>query len=93
MNHVFSSVLTIFVATQVDASDAGEGNLEIFVLPEIDASSGGIPASVEPMGDAVFGVTFKPELPSDHLVYITFNDEPVPGNNINNKKLTLIWDC
>lgn len=66
---------------KVDASSAGEGNLEIFVVAEGDATSGGIPASVEPMGDAVFGVTFLPELPYDHLIHITFNDEPVPGNN------------
>jgi hypothetical protein len=65
---------------QVDASQAGEGNLEIFVVPETDATSGGIPATVEPMGDAIFGVTFQPELPSDHLIYITFNDESVNGN-------------
>jgi hypothetical protein len=51
-------------------------------VPETDATSGGIPASVEPMGDAVFGVTFQPELPSDHLIYITFNDESVPGKNV-----------
>ena len=63
----------------VDASHAGEGNLEIFVVPEVDQSGGGLPARVEPMGDAIFGVTFQPELLSDHLILITFNDEPVPG--------------
>ena len=63
----------------MDASHAGEGNLEIFVVPEVDQSGGGLPARVEPMGDAIFGVTFQPELLSDHLILITFNDEPVPG--------------
>ncbi len=69
---------------KVDASQAGEGNLEIFVVPELDEAGGGLPATVEPMGDAIFGVTFQPELQSDHLIYITFNDEPIPGNNNNN---------
>ena len=70
----------------MDASRAGEGSLEIFVK-----SSGGLGPSVathvEPLGNAAFGVAFVPEIPTDHLIHVTFNDLDVPGMLINNSQL------
>jgi len=60
----------------VDAGEAGEGNLEILV----SAANTNIPTRVEPLGNARFGVSFVPKQPTDHLIYVTFNDEPVPGS-------------
>ncbi len=66
----------------MDATAAGEGNLEILVR---SGGGGGpsVPARVAPWdersGEAVFRVEFAPEHPSDHLVQVTFNDEEVPG--------------
>ncbi len=60
----------------MDASDAGEGNLEILVKSTKGPS---VATRVEPLGNAAFGVSFRPEEATDHYVYITFNDENVPG--------------
>lgn len=62
----------------VDAGEAGEGNLEILV----SAANSNIPTRVEPLGNARFGVSFVPKQPTHHLVYVTFNDEPVPGKSL-----------
>ena len=75
----------------VDASEAGEGNLEIHVQSAEDGAS--VPTQVRPMGrprqqqqqeeaaaEAVFEVDFTPRERSDHIVRVTFNDEDVPGN-------------
>ena len=92
----------------VDARTAGEGNLEIFV--QVGEQS--LPTDVQPLGNAIFGVSFETfdsslsysedtplkqttysteeELSSDarrqqpHIIYITFNDDNVPGNNNHN---------
>lgn len=60
----------------VDASQAGEGNLEIAV------SSQGqhVPTEVHPLGSAKFSVSFVPEEPFDHIINVSFNKEPVPGS-------------
>ena len=60
----------------VDASEAGEGNLEILVTTE---AGDNIPTRVEPAGGAVFRVSFVPRNPEIHGVIVTFNDEQVPG--------------
>lgn len=61
----------------VDASQAGEGNLEIVV------SSQGqhIPTEVHPLGNATFSVSFLPEEPFDHIINVSFNKEPVKGES------------
>ena len=59
----------------VDAGKAGEGNLEIFVI----SGNENIPAKVQPLGSAVFSVSFTPQHPTHHLIHVTFNDENVPG--------------
>lgn len=64
--------LNIFV---VDASEAGEGNLEI----TISARGANIPTQVHPQGNAKFAVSFLPLQPTDHVITIHFNKEPVPG--------------
>ena len=68
---IYNPVLT------VDASEAGEGNLEILVSSQ---TGDNIPTRVEPAGGAVFRVSFVPGSPELHRVAVTFNDEQVPGN-------------
>ena len=64
----------------MDASQAGEGNLEI----TISARGRNIPTKVHPQGSARFAVSFCPLEAIDHLITITFNKEPVLGT---------IWFC
>ncbi len=59
----------------VDASRAGEGNLEI----TISARGRNIPTQVHPQGSARFAVSFVPLEAVDHLINITFNKDSVPG--------------
>ena len=59
----------------MDASQAGEGNLEI----TISARGRNIPTKVHPQGSARFAVSFCPLEAIDHLITITFNKEPVLG--------------
>lgn len=59
----------------MDASQAGEGNLEI----TISARGRNIPTKVHPQGSARFAVSFVPLEAIDHVITITFNKEPVPG--------------
>ena len=59
----------------VDASKAGEGNLEI----TISARGRNIPTQVHPQGSAKFVVSFVPLEGIDHIINITFNKELVTG--------------
>ncbi|XP_072156699.1 filamin-B isoform X2 [Bemisia tabaci] len=61
---------------KVDASQAGEGNLEI----TISARGANIPTQVHPQGNAKFIVSFLPVEPTDHIITIHFNKQPVPGS-------------
>jgi len=63
----------------VDASQAGEGNLEI----TISARGHNIPTQVHPQGNARFTVSFLPIEPIDHVVNINFNKESVPGKCVS----------
>ncbi|XP_023244649.1 filamin-B-like [Centruroides sculpturatus] len=60
----------------VDASQAGEGNLEITV----SAKGRNIPTQVHPLGSAKFGVSFVPTDLHEHIISISFNKESVPGS-------------
>ncbi|XP_023727803.1 filamin-C isoform X3 [Cryptotermes secundus] len=60
----------------VDASQAGEGNLEI----TISARGHNIPTQVHPQGNARFAVSFVPIESTDHVISINFNKESVPGS-------------
>ncbi|KAK3891382.1 hypothetical protein Pcinc_004729 [Petrolisthes cinctipes] len=60
----------------VDASEAGEGNLEI----SISAAGRNIPTQVHPQGSARFAVSFVPLEAIDHSINISFNKEPVQGS-------------
>lgn len=60
----------------VDASEAGEGNLEI----TINSRGTNIPTQVHPQRNAKFTVSFVPIEPTDHVISINFNKEPVPGS-------------
>jgi filamin len=59
----------------VDASQAGEGNLEITIA----AQGQNIPTQVTPQGNARFSVGFVPFEACEHLINIAFNKRTVPG--------------
>ncbi|XP_030764840.1 filamin-B-like [Sitophilus oryzae] len=61
------------VTFSVDASEAGEGNLEI----TISARGLNIPTQVHPQGNARFAVSFVPAEACDHVVNVAFNKRPV----------------
>ena len=69
----------------MDASEAGEGNLEILVQSAAEGGGGAsVPTQVRPLdaaGEAVFAVDFTPRERADHIVRVTFNDEDVPGTS------------
>ena len=67
----------------VDASEAGEGSLEILVKSTANGQPS-LPTHVESLGNAVFNVSFTPDTSIDHLIQVTFNDDHIPG-----KKITL----
>lgn len=69
----------------MDASQAGEGNLEI----TISARGRNIPTKVHPQGSARFAVSFVPLEAIDHVITITFNKEAVPGMQILSQPLVL----
>lgn len=74
----------------VDAGNSGEGNLEIAV----NAKGINVMTQVHPMGGAKFGVSFTPSEVCDHTVFVTFNNEPVPGKCINTHLfLSLLFSC
>lgn len=58
---------------QVDASQAGEGQLEIAV------NDGEVPNQVQVQGNGKCQVSFKPESCTPHVVDIKFNGQNVPG--------------
>lgn len=58
---------------QVDASQAGEGQLEIAV------NDGEVPNQVQVQGNGKCTVSFKPETCIQHIVDIKFNGQNVPG--------------
>ncbi|XP_076311299.1 filamin-B-like isoform X3 [Tachypleus tridentatus] len=60
----------------VDASQAGEGNLEIKVI----AKGRKIQTQVHPLDSAKFAVSFVPTDPVEHVVNVSFNKESVPGS-------------
>ncbi|XP_076435460.1 filamin-B-like isoform X2 [Babylonia areolata] len=60
----------------LDASKAGDGNLEI----RVTADGESVPNYVRQERDAVFRVTFTPQRPSRHKISVTFNGEAVPGS-------------
>lgn len=76
-----TKISLIFVS--VDASQAGEGNLEI----TISARGHNIPTQVHPQGNARFAVSFVPIESTDHVISINFNKESVPGKEGFIKKL------
>lgn len=60
----------------VDASEAGEGTLELVVT----TAKTSVKAEVLARSRGLYDVTFIPQEPIPHFVNITFNEEEVPGN-------------
>ena len=78
-----SDLIIVVINTRpllVHASEAGEGSLEILVKSTANGQPS-LPTHVASLGNAVFAVSFTPDTSADHLIFVTFNDENVPGNN------------
>ncbi|KAF5298465.1 hypothetical protein FQR65_LT01244 [Abscondita terminalis] len=75
VGHVARGVVGRPVTFSVDASEAGEGNLEI----TISARGLNIPTQVHPQGNARFAVSFVPAEACDHIINVAFNKRPVVG--------------
>nr|XP_022900864.1 filamin-B [Onthophagus taurus] len=75
VGHVARGTVGRPVTFSVDASEAGEGNLEI----TISARGMNIPTQVHPQGNARFAVSFVPAEACDHVVNVAFNKRPVVG--------------
>ena len=58
----------------VDASKAGEGQLEISI------NDGDVPNAVQVLGGGKCLVTFTPEQAITHEIEVTFNNDQVPGS-------------
>lgn len=71
----------------VDASRAGEGNLEI----SVNYSGRNIPNQVNPIGNSRFEVQFTPQEATMHYCNILFNGEPVPGKYEQNNTFTFFY--
>lgn len=65
--------LLFFCICLVDASEAGEGQLEISI------NEGEVPNHVTVVGGGRCLVSFTPEQPKPHLIDIKFNGETVSG--------------
>jgi filamin len=64
------------VTFTVDASQAGEGTLELVVT----TGKSSVRAEVAARSRGLYEVTFVPQEPIPHFVNITFNDEGIPNN-------------
>lgn len=70
---IFNGNLLYFFS--VDASQAGEGTLELVVTTQKTS----VRAEVAARSRGLYDVTFTPQDVTSHYVNITFNDEKVPG--------------
>lgn len=66
-------MIFLLVQLLVDASEAGEGQLEISI------NEGEVPNHVTVVGGGRCLVSFTPEQPKPHLIDIKFNGETVSG--------------
>ena len=84
MYNIIQFLYTIKQTNLVDASNAGEGSLEILV----QVGEHSLLTDVEPLGSAIFGVSFQP-LESDAINSRppTINDDNL-SVNINNELLS-----
>ncbi|ESO98829.1 hypothetical protein LOTGIDRAFT_231195 [Lottia gigantea] len=76
VSHIGQGYLGRPVPFTLDASEAGDGNLEIQVTADHDS----VPNYVRQDGDMSFKVSFTPQKARTHHVNIRFNGEPVPGS-------------
>jgi len=60
----------------VDASKAGEGQLEVAI------NDGLVPNQVKPLGKSKFLFTFIPKTHDSHIVSIKFNGHQLPGKHV-----------
>lgn len=71
------AVYLIICFLLVDASNAGEGQLEIAV------NDGEVPNQVQVLGNGKCLISFMPELVMPHVVDIKFNNENVVGKQLH----------
>jgi hypothetical protein len=67
--------INLVCGATVDASQAGEGQLEISI------NDGEVPNHVQVLGGGKCLVSFTPEIPKIHTIEIKFNGETVPGTS------------
>lgn len=73
MNSRFYAHFVCFAIVAVDASQAGEGQLEISI------NEGEVPNHVQVVGGGRCLVSFTPEIAKPHYIDIKFNGETVDG--------------
>ena len=73
------------VQNLVDASQAGEGQLEISI------NDGEVPNHVQVLGGGKCLVSFTPEVAKVHTIEIKFDGETVPGDTITLLDLIVFW--
>ena len=65
----------MFFTHLVDASQAGSGEVEVFVKGD----SRKVPCKVVDKGGGFYRATFTPKNTVPHMVFVTFAKETVPG--------------
>ena len=66
------------VVRVVDVGEAGEGSMEISVMPP--TSGRNLHNDVQQVSNAMFEVSFTPTEPGNHRAHVLFNGEHVPGS-------------
>lgn len=73
VRHLNNGFVAQLVRFEIDASQAGIGQLEIVI------QDGRIPCHAIPRGSFIFDASFLPYEPGRHTIDIHFNGIPVPG--------------
>ena len=68
-----------YFSYSVDATEAGDGVLEVIIFCEAKT----IPHELVTLDEGMYEVTFTGVEPYRHRVHMTFNGEYVKGNNIH----------
>lgn len=90
---IYKHVYNIFlkagkpVTFSVDATEAGEGTLELVV----SSQKGTVKAEVVACSRGLYDVTFVPHNAIPHFVSITFNDETVQGRQLENNAYKIYY--
>ena len=81
MTDITDGVVGVLSTFRVDASKAGEGQLEISI------NDGDVPNQVQVLGGGECLVTYTPEQAITHEIEVTFNDEQVTGRRLGRQSI------